>query len=207
MADIFGRTKPLPRILAEGSDVSKGLKRTLGPWTLTAMGIGAIIGTGIFVLTGVASATRSGPSLTLSFVVAGIVSALAALCYSEVSSKIPIAGSAYSYAYATFGEFLASDFILAAGGSLYDVRESHTEFDEAAIFLVRELFAHNARLIQQFPEHIAAARVVMAHARGLFTRIAAHNYEAHSGSQIVRQSPHRSFPHAGVHQRYHGPCR
>jgi APA family basic amino acid/polyamine antiporter len=71
------------------------------------MGIGAIIGTGIFVLTGVASATRAGPSLTLSVVVAGLVSALAALCYAEVSSKIPISGSAYTYTYATLGEFLA----------------------------------------------------------------------------------------------------
>ncbi|HZV77107.1 MAG TPA: amino acid permease [Candidatus Babeliales bacterium] len=101
------RIKPLARILAEGSDESHGLKRSLGPWALTAMGIGAIIGTGIFVLTGVASATRAGPALTLSFVVAGIVSALAALCYAEVSSKIPISGSAYTYTYATLGEFLA----------------------------------------------------------------------------------------------------
>jgi len=101
------RVKPLVRILAEGSDETKGLKRTLGPWSLTAMGIGAIIGTGIFVLTGVAAATRAGPALTISFVVAGIVSALAALCYAEVSSKIPISGSAYTYAYATLGEFLA----------------------------------------------------------------------------------------------------
>jgi basic amino acid/polyamine antiporter, APA family len=101
------RVKPLARILAEGSDEQRGLKRSLGPWALTAMGIGAIIGTGIFVLTGVASATRAGPSLTLSFVIAGIVSALAALCYAEVSSKIPISGSAYTYTYATLGEFLA----------------------------------------------------------------------------------------------------
>ena len=84
-----------------------GLKRSLGPWSLTAMGIGAIIGTGIFVLTGVASATRAGPSLTISFIVAGFVSALAALCYAEVSSKIPISGSAYTYTYATLGELMA----------------------------------------------------------------------------------------------------
>ncbi len=101
------RVKPLSRILAEGSDDQHGLKRSLGPWALTAMGIGAIIGTGIFVLTGVASATRAGPSITLSFVVAGFVSALAALCYAEVSSKIPISGSAYTYTYATMGELLA----------------------------------------------------------------------------------------------------
>jgi APA family basic amino acid/polyamine antiporter len=104
---LLDRVKPLATILAEGSDQEHGLKRSLGPWALTAMGIGAIIGTGIFVLTGVASATRAGPSLTISFVVAGIVSALAALCYAEVSSKIPISGSAYTYTYATFGETLA----------------------------------------------------------------------------------------------------
>ncbi|HEY3778436.1 MAG TPA: amino acid permease [Rhizomicrobium sp.] len=104
---IFQRIKPLSIILAEGADREHGLKRSLGPWALTAMGIGAIIGTGIFVLTGVASATRAGPSLTISFVVAGIVSALAALCYAEVSSKVPISGSAYTYTYATLGEFAA----------------------------------------------------------------------------------------------------
>jgi len=104
---MLSRVKPLATILAEGTDTEHGLRRSLGPWALTAMGIGAIIGTGIFVLTGVASATRAGPSLTLSFVVAGIVSALAALCYAEVSSKIPISGSAYTYTYATLGEFLA----------------------------------------------------------------------------------------------------
>lgn len=101
------RVKPLARILVEGSDEERGLKRSLGAWSLTAMGVGAIIGTGIFVFTGVASATRAGPSITISFVVAGIVSALAALCYAEVSSKIPISGSAYTYTYATWGEVLA----------------------------------------------------------------------------------------------------
>src|SRR5690348_15745085 len=104
---LLQRVKPLERILAEGSDDQHGLKRSLGPWALTAMGIGAIIGTGIFVLTGVASATRAGPALTISFVVAGIVSALAALCYAEVASKVPISGSAYTYTYATLGEFFA----------------------------------------------------------------------------------------------------
>src|SRR6202046_3032115 len=104
---LMQRVKPLSRILAEGSEREGGLRRSLGAGALTAMGIGCIIGTGIFVLTGVASATRAGPSLTISFVVAGIVSALAALCYAEVSSKIPISGSAYTYTYATLGEFLA----------------------------------------------------------------------------------------------------
>jgi APA family basic amino acid/polyamine antiporter len=103
----LSRVKPLSTILAEGKETEHGLRRSLGPWALTAMGIGAIIGTGIFVLTGVASATRAGPALTLSMVAAGIVSALAALCYAEVSSKVPISGSAYTYTYATAGEFLA----------------------------------------------------------------------------------------------------
>ena len=104
---LLSRLKPLSRILAEGAEQPGGLKRSLGRWTLTAMGIGVIVGTGIFVLTGVASATRAGPSLILSFVVAGAVSALAALCYAEVASKIPICGSAYTYAYATLGELFA----------------------------------------------------------------------------------------------------
>ncbi len=97
---LMQRIKPLARILAEGDNKESGLKRSLGPWALTAMGIGAILGTGIFVLTGVASATRAGPALTISFVIAGIVSGLAALCYAEVSSKVPISGSAYTYTYA-----------------------------------------------------------------------------------------------------------
>lgn len=107
MAMLFSRVKPLTRVLAEGRGERHGLRRSLGPWSLTAMGIGMIIGTGIFVLTGVASATRAGPALTISFVVAGIVSGLAALCYAEVSSKVPISGSAYTYTYATMGELLA----------------------------------------------------------------------------------------------------
>ena len=91
---LLQRVKPLARLLADRGDDSHphSLKKTLGPWSLMAMGIGAIIGTGIFVLTGVAAATRAGPSLTISFIVAGIVSAFAALCYSEVASEIPIAG-------------------------------------------------------------------------------------------------------------------
>jgi APA family basic amino acid/polyamine antiporter len=103
------RVKPLERILAEGADDTSphSLKKTLGAASLTAMGIGAIIGTGIFVLTGVASAKYTGPSLTVSFIIAGIVSAFAALCYSEVASRIPIAGSAYTFAYASLGELIA----------------------------------------------------------------------------------------------------
>jgi APA family basic amino acid/polyamine antiporter len=83
------------------------LKRALGPLNLTALGIGAIIGTGIFVLTGTVAAQNAGPAVILSFVLAGIASIFAALCYSEFASLVPMAGSAYTYGYATLGEFVA----------------------------------------------------------------------------------------------------
>ncbi len=83
------------------------LKRALGPVNLTALGIGAIIGTGIFVLTGTVAAQNAGPAVVLSFVLAGIASVFAALCYSEFASLVPMAGSAYTYGYCTLGEFVA----------------------------------------------------------------------------------------------------
>src|SRR5262250_1338867 len=83
------------------------LRRVLGPVSLTALGVGAIIGAGIFVLTGLAAHDKAGPGLTLSFVVAGVGCALAALCYAEFASMVPVAGSAYTYAYATLGELFA----------------------------------------------------------------------------------------------------
>ncbi len=104
---LMQRVKPLDRLIAESESGGHGLRKTLGPMSLVAMGIGAIIGTGIFVLTGVASAKYAGPSLTVSFIISGIVSAFAALCYSEVASRVPIAGSAYTFAYASLGEFIA----------------------------------------------------------------------------------------------------
>ena len=83
------------------------LKRELGPWNLISLGIGAIIGTGIFVLTGTAAAQHAGPAIVLSFVLAGIACVFAGLCYAEFASMIPIAGSAYTYGYATLGELIA----------------------------------------------------------------------------------------------------
>src|SRR5260221_7692705 len=83
------------------------LKRALGALNLTTLGIGAIIGTGIFVLTGTVAALNSGPAVVLSFVFAGIASIFAALCYSEFASLVPMAGSAYTYGYATLGELVA----------------------------------------------------------------------------------------------------
>jgi APA family basic amino acid/polyamine antiporter len=101
------RIKPVNLILRQSDQAEHGLKRTLGPISLTAMGIGAIVGTGIFVLTGVAAAKYAGPGLMISFVIAGIVSGLAALCYAEFASSVPISGSAYTYSYATPGELIA----------------------------------------------------------------------------------------------------
>ena len=100
-------TKPLSRIMAESEGGEHTLKRTLGAMSLVALGIGAIIGAGLFSLTGIAAAENAGPAIALSFVVAAIGCAFAGLCYSEFSTMIPIAGSAYTYAYATMGEFLA----------------------------------------------------------------------------------------------------
>ncbi|WP_298091354.1 amino acid permease [uncultured Sphingomonas sp.] len=101
---IFGRVKPLDAILATAE--KRGLERTLGAFQLTMLGIGAVIGTGIFVLTSEA-AQKAGPGMMISFVIAGFVCAVAALCYSELASMVPVAGSAYTYTYAVMGELLA----------------------------------------------------------------------------------------------------
>ncbi|MFM8481324.1 MAG: amino acid permease, partial [Gammaproteobacteria bacterium] len=98
------RIKPLDDILANAE--RKSLKRTLGAFQLTMMGVGAIIGTGIFVLTAEA-AQKAGPGMMISFIIAGFVCAVAALCYAELSSMVPVSGSAYTYSYAVLGEAIA----------------------------------------------------------------------------------------------------
>jgi APA family basic amino acid/polyamine antiporter len=100
------RRKSIAALQAE-AETSTALRRSLGAFNLTALGIGAIIGTGIFVLTGTVAAQNAGPAVVLSFVFAGIASVFAALCYSEFAALVPIAGSAYTYGYATLGEFFA----------------------------------------------------------------------------------------------------
>ncbi|RYL86510.1 amino acid permease [Sporolactobacillus sp. THM19-2] len=102
MSDLF-RRKPISELLEE-SQGKTGLKKSLGAFDLTMLGIGAIIGTGIFVLTGVAAADLSGPALILSFLLSGLACCFAALCYAEFASMIPVAGSAYTYGYAGLGE-------------------------------------------------------------------------------------------------------
>ncbi|MCC6140316.1 MAG: amino acid permease [Nitrospira sp.] len=106
------RTKSIERILADADQPQYRLKRTLSAWDLTALGIGAIIGTGIFVLIGTAivgdlGRPGAGPGIVLSFILSGLTCLLAALCYAEFAAMIPVAGSAYTYSYATLGEFLA----------------------------------------------------------------------------------------------------
>jgi APA family basic amino acid/polyamine antiporter len=114
MAGLFAK-KDLARLIADANDPNAAegghggatLKRSLGAFNLTTLGIGAIIGTGIFTLTGLAAADYAGPGIVYSFIIGGILCALAGLCYSEMAAMVPVAGSAYAYSYATMGEFVA----------------------------------------------------------------------------------------------------
>lgn len=99
--------KPLNLLLAEASESEKGLKKTLSATSLVALGIGAIIGAGLFSITGFAAAAHAGPAITISFIIAAVGCAFAGLCYAEFASMIPVAGSAYTYSFATMGEFIA----------------------------------------------------------------------------------------------------
>jgi APA family basic amino acid/polyamine antiporter len=107
MKSVLFATKSLEQLTQEASSESSGLKRVLGPWHLIFLGVGAIVGAGIFVITGQAAAEYAGPAVTLSFMLAGLTCAFAGLCYAEFASLIPIAGSAYTYAYSTLGEIFA----------------------------------------------------------------------------------------------------
>ena len=107
MPDLMAK-KPLNIIMQEAEETGEhSLRRALGPTNLISLGIGAIIGTGIFVLTGTASAENAGPAIVLSFILAAVACVFAGLCYAEFASMIPVAGSAYTYGYATLGEFIA----------------------------------------------------------------------------------------------------
>ncbi len=106
------RTKKLDDILAAAEEKGRTLKRELGAWNVTLLGVGAIIGAGIFATVGTAAAgdasrLGAGPSLTLSFMITAIVCAFTALCYAEFAAMVPISGSAYTYSYATLGELVA----------------------------------------------------------------------------------------------------
>src|SRR5215210_5651928 len=101
------RTKSVEQSIRDTEEPEFQLRKALGPLDLTVFGIGVIIGTGLFVLTGQAAAAYAGPAVALSYVVGGVACALAALCYAEFASSVPVAGSAYTFSYATFGEFVA----------------------------------------------------------------------------------------------------
>ncbi|HET6344846.1 MAG TPA: amino acid permease, partial [Myxococcota bacterium] len=101
----FFALKPLHVCTPEASDA--GFKRSLGALDLTLLGVGCIMGTGIFVLTGQAAATNAGPAVTVSFALAALVAAFGALCYAELAAMLPVVGSAYTYAYASMGELAA----------------------------------------------------------------------------------------------------
>jgi len=138
-------TKSITKLRAEADGTGeRSLKRTLGPLNLTTLGIGAIIGAGIFVLTGQAAALHAGPAVPISMVLVGIACAFAGLCYAEMASAVPVAGSAYTYSYATMGEFVAWiigwDLVLeyAAGAATVGVGWS----------------GHMVSLLQQFNLHI-----------------------------------------------------
>ncbi len=107
MSSSLLRTKPLTLVLKETEDEKHGLRRALKAWDLVAIGIGCIIGVGIFVLPGVEAANHAGPGIILSFVIAASACACAALCYAELAAMIPVAGSAYTYGYTTLGEIVA----------------------------------------------------------------------------------------------------
>ncbi|SMF66376.1 amino acid/polyamine/organocation transporter, APC superfamily (TC 2.A.3) [Paenibacillus uliginis N3/975] len=111
------RKKPIP--ILHGGEVRSSLKKQLGALDLIVLGVGSIVGTGIFVLTGVTAATHAGPGLILSFLLAGIICAFCALCYAEFASTVPVSGSAYTYSYSTFGEgfawILGWDLVLEYG--------------------------------------------------------------------------------------------
>lgn len=107
MSGSLFKRKSIDRITKEADDEQRGLKRVLGPLDLVSLGIGIIIGAGIFVVTGQAAAQYAGPAISLSFVLSGIGCVFAGLCYAEMASMIPVSGSAYTYSYATMGQFVA----------------------------------------------------------------------------------------------------
>src|ERR1700756_2550456 len=101
-------TKPIATLRAEAEATGEhALKRVLGPLNLVTLGIGAVIGAGIFVITGQVAALYAGPAVPLSMILVGVACGFAGLCYAEMASAVPVAGSAYTYAYATMGEFAA----------------------------------------------------------------------------------------------------
>ncbi len=192
------------------------LKRALGPLNLTMLGIGAIVGAGIFVLTGTAAARHAGPAVVLSFALAGVVSAFAALCYSEFASLVPKAGSAYTYGYVTLGEFFAWiigwDLILEYAVGAIAVSVSWSGYlvsflkDFGIIIPPEYSAAHGTRLIE-LPAALAAAINIKAgwqplseNLLGKITRFG-HGPLRHTAGCLRVQLPRHHH-----HRHYHHPA-
>ncbi|MGN6704482.1 MAG: amino acid permease [Rhodanobacter sp.] len=174
----------LSQLLARKTDFSAddhahgpGLRRTLGPWGITALGIGAVIGTGIFVVTGTAAAEHAGPAVLISFIIAAICSGFAALCYAEFATLIPISGSSYSYAYASLGElaawFIGWNMVAEYGISASAVAASWTGYftsllDHMGLHLPKALteaplaFTHGELVVTGHLFNLPAVAIVMA---------------------------------------------
>jgi basic amino acid/polyamine antiporter, APA family len=187
------RTKPVEQSLADTEDPDRRLRRSLGAMDLTVLGIGIIIGSGIFVLTGQQAALNAGPAVAISFVLAAVISALAGLAYAELASTVPVAGSAYTYSYATLGEIFAWiigwDLILefglgaavvARGWSAYlqslfglptSVFGDHAVVDVGAVFIVGVLAAVAVAGVKQ-SSRLAGAFVAIKVAVCLFVIVA-----------------------------------
>src|ERR1700722_13493822 len=150
---------------ADRSGASR-LKQVLGPWALTSIGLGATIGTGVFVLTGQVAAEHSGPAVTLSFLIAAFGSTLAALCYAEFATFLPVPGSAYSYTYATLGEgtawFIGWNLLLEYAISASAVAVSWSGY---VVNLLAAMHVHLPALLVSAPfEQNAHGQLVATHA-------------------------------------------
>src|ERR671914_3094539 len=155
------RTKPLAVLLDEMKGENR-LRRVLGPVQLTSLGVGAIIGAGIFVATGAAAHNTAGPALMVSYAVAGMTCVFAALCYAEFASMVPVAGSAYTYAYATLGEMMAWiigwDLVLEYGVGSATVANGWSSFFQTLL----------PRMGIHLPEALASAPIAYDAATGSF---------------------------------------
>ena len=198
--DLF-RIKPLEKTLAEAHESGEGsLKKTLGVTALTLLGVGAVIGTGIFVLTGQAAGKYAGPAVVISMVIAGVVSALAALCYSEFAASVPISGSAYAYSYATLGEFVAWiigwDLILeyAFGAATVAVGWSGNMVSLLADFGINFPIALSAAPGTKFVNLSSAAAVQLAN-----TRIGDTILNPSPGYSVLTDELMKGMSQAGIH--------
>src|SRR5215210_7865614 len=165
MANPLFARKPLALLLEEMKGENR-LRRVLGPVQLTSLGVGAIIGAGLFVATGEAARNVAGPALMLSYVVAGVTCIFAALCYAEFASMVPVAGSAYTYAYATLGELFAWiigwDLILEYAVGAATVANGWSGYFQSVL----------AKFGIHFPEALAGPPIIYDTAAGRFVQTA-----------------------------------